>query len=333
MSLALLTSCSSSKVIVDNSGPDINHTDPNVSDYVSRYANIAVIEMQRTGIPASITLAQGIIESDYGRSRLATQANNHFGIKCHSDWKGRKIYHDDDRRNECFRSYGKAEDSYTDHSDFIRNGSRYRFLFDLSPDDYKGWARGLKTAGYATNPKYANMLITMIEKNDLFLYDQHAMGKRITQRDIRKPVEQIVGETGRSAGNRVGTDNFVIKSAHNRILERNRIQYIIVRKGDSYESLAKEFDLLSWELFRYNDLEDGMELYEGQLLYLQPKRLKAEAGNDFHTIKEGETMYSVSQLYGIRLRTLYERNRLDEAVEPPVGSELWLRKTRPEGLR
>ena len=331
--LFLLSSCRSSRVAQSGSLPQIEHTDRDVARYVEQFGAMAVSEMQRTGVPASITLAQGIIESDYGRSRLAREANNHFGIKCHSDWKGKKIYHDDDRRRECFRKYDNPEDSYTDHSDFLKNGSRYRSLFTLAPDDYKGWARGLKKAGYATNPKYAGMLIDMIEKNRLYLYDQHSMGRKVTDRpsggsskpaevnDNKLPVQQ--GDPG----------NVVLNSTRNRIQERNRIQYIIVKEGDTYRSLAEDFDLLSWELFRYNDLDDDQEIYPGQLLYLQPKRMKAEAGNDYHRVREGDTMYSVSQQYGIRLKILYELNRMDPGTEPSVGDELWLRRTRPEGLR
>lgn len=333
IALLVLSSCRSSKMAVNQPLPDIKHDNRDVAAYVGKFGHIAVSEMQRTGVPASITLAQGIIESDYGRSRLAREANNHFGIKCHNDWKGRRIYHDDDRRDECFRSYGRAEDSYLDHSDFLRGGSRYSFLFDLAPDDYKGWARGLKKAGYATNPKYAGMLIDMIEENKLYLYDRQATGRRIPVKEINTRVEEDNSTVRESAERPAGIDDFRVTLSKNRIMERNRIQYIIVGEGDSFESLAEEFDLLSWELFRYNDLDDSMSLYPGQVLYIQPKRLKADVGNDFHTVKEGETMYTISQLYGIRLKTLYERNSIEPGSEPPVGSELWLRKTRPEGLR
>ncbi|MDZ7738573.1 MAG: glucosaminidase domain-containing protein [Bacteroidales bacterium] len=292
-------------------------------------------EMRRTGVPASITLAQGIIESDYGRSRLAREANNHFGIKCHNGWKGRKIYHDDDRRNECFRSYKQVSESYYDHSDFLRQGSRYSFLFDLKPDDYKGWARGLKSAGYATNPRYARMLIDMISENNLHIYDQIALSNRdldnvkgVAEMDISVDDEDI---KKLKEGNINSDEEFIIEKK-SRVKTRNRIKYIRVRENDTFESLIEEFDLLRWELYRYNDLDEGDELYEGQILYLQPKRKKAAAGNDFHILKEGETMYDVSQLYGIRLKALYSNNRMEPGYEPPAGTELWLRKLKPEGL-
>ena len=329
----IFSSCKSSKVAVNQPMSVIDHENKDVAAYVKKYATISVSEMQRTGIPASITLAQGIIESDYGRSRLAREANNHFGIKCHRDWTGRTIYHDDDRRNECFRSYKRAEDSYLDHSDFLTNGSRYDFLFDLKSDDYKSWAKGLKKAGYATNPKYAGMLIDMIEENELYLYDRMAMGKKVSSNLVSSPVEETVILDNTNDDTDGSIDNFRVTSSPNRKGEKNRIQYIIVREGDTFDSLAEEFDLLSWELARYNDLDGDIELTPGQLLYLQPKRLKAEPGNEFHTLAGGETMHSVSQLYGIKLRTLYERNKLDPGTEPPPGTELWLRKTKPDGIR
>src|SRR6056297_822635 len=172
----LLSSCHSSRRAQTVVVPE--HKDASLRNYINKYAELAMREMRRTGVPASITLAQGIIESDYGRSRLAREANNHFGIKCHNGWKGRKIYHDDDKRNEFFRSYKQVSESYYDHSDFLRQGSRYSFLFDLKPDDYKSWARGLKSAGYVTNPRYAGMLIDMISNNNLHIYDQIALSNR-----------------------------------------------------------------------------------------------------------------------------------------------------------
>jgi len=314
----LLSSCHSSRNISSTNLPD-THYDRFVAVYVSRYADQAMSEMQRTGVPASITLAQGMIESDYGRSRLATEANNHFGIKCHSDWQGGKIYHDDDRRRECFRKYNRVEDSFLDHSDFLMNGTRYSFLFDLPPDDYKEWARGLKKAGYATNPKYASMLINMIEENMLYLYDRQSLGREERVREVR--VEEP--ETN---------DELVIASSGIRVGEKNRIQYIVINENDTYESIIEEFGLMSWELFRYNDLDDEAEPVPGQIIYLQPKRNRAEVGNDYHIVKEGETMHSISQKYGIKLKVLYEKNHILINREPVIGTELWLRRTKPEGL-
>lgn len=327
--ILVMASCKSTRITTSSSttAPGIDAT---VAAYLKEYSDLAISEMKRTGVPASITLAQGIIESDYGRSRLATEANNHFGIKCHSDWKGRKIYHDDDRRNECFRKYNRVEESYFDHSDFLKNGSRYSSLFELRVSDYKGWAKGLKKAGYATNPKYAVMLINLIEENGLYIYDNAKYTSGGSNERRSDPVKEIKVENLKEDSDDI--DNFVVR-ADSRILSNNRIQYILIREGDTYQSLTNKFDLLSWEIIRYNELDDNAELVPGQMIYLQPKRNKAEAGNDYHTLKDGETMYRVSQQYGIKLKILYEKNRLEYGTEPPVGTELWLRKVMPEGLR
>jgi LysM repeat protein len=314
-------------------------SDRDIANYIDTYSDLAMSEMRRTGVPASITLAQAVIESDYGRSRLAREANNHFGIKCHNEWKGPTIYHHDDRRNECFRKYRQVSESYKDHSDFLRQGSRYNFLFGLGRDDYKAWARGLKRAGYATNPRYDRMLIDMIEKNNLHVFDEMVIsgGDRLRNEiDIAADMDDMSGpgrmevENNRSFDD-VIDDNFIV-SRESRIKLRNRIEYITVSEDDTFDSLAEEFELLRWELYRYNDLDDDARLYPGQLLYLQPKRNRAEAGNDYHIIKEGETMYSISQQYGIKLKVLYEKNRMEPGYEPPPGTELWLRKLKPEGL-
>lgn len=328
--LFLLVSCSSSRYGSSDIA-SINHSNRNVETYTSLYADKAVSEMQRTGIPASITLAQGIIESDYGRSRLATKANNHFGIKCHSSWKGKKIYHDDDRRNECFRSYSSADESFRDHSDFLVVGSRYDFLFNLRQDDYKAWAKGLKKAGYATNPKYASMLIRTIDENQLYLYDRLSSVTSAKSNIKEKKIVSDVDPERSSRGEVEKSAEFVVRKS-SRLKLRNRIEYILVKEGDTYKSLAMEFDLLSWELFRYNDLPDDAALVPGQLLYLQPKRNKAEHGNDYHIIKEGETMFMISQLYGIKLKLLYEKNHLVPGRIVDPGTELWLRNIKPEGL-
>jgi len=311
------------------------HREPNMKEYINKYSLLAMSEMKRSGVPASITLAQGIIESDYGRSRLAREANNHFGIKCHNGWTGRKIFHDDDKRNECFRKYNNADESYIDHSDFLMRGSRYRFLFSLRPGDYRSWARGLKKAGYATNPRYADMLIDMIEKNDLHVYDEMVFsGKDISR------IYAGSNDTGNTDSysterdfdsNEPGIDNFII-SRKSRVEVRNRIEYIRVREGDTFSSLQEEFDLLGWELRMYNELDERDGIQVGRLLYLQPKRSKAARGNDFHIVKEGETMYSISQLYGIKLKALYKKNRMEPGYEPLPGTELWLRKLKPKGL-
>lgn len=290
---------------------------------------MAISEMRRTGVPASITLAQGIIESDYGRSSLVTNANNHFGIKCHSDWTGDTYFHNDDTRNECFRKYKNPKDSFRDHSDFLVSGPRYDFLFDLKPTDYKAWAVGLKKAGYATNPDYAEMLIKKIEELGLFNYDVNS-----TVSEAGKVVETVKEDTiqGNEEATVVqiqDTGNSAKPSGYSRILVRNRISYIIVKEGDTFKSLLDEFQLLRWELQKYNDLGPDFSIEPGQLLYLQPKRNFADAGNDYHIVKEGETIYQISQLYGIKLIKLQEMNRMDVGIEPVAGQKIWLRSIKP----
>ncbi len=300
-------------------------------DYIEAYKDLAISEMRRTGIPASITLAQGMIESDYGRSRLATEANNHFGIKCHSDWTGPTIRHHDDRRNECFRKYRKPEESYYDHSDFLTTTSRYRFLFDLDGKDYKGWAKGLKKAGYATNPDYANMLIRKIEENELWRYDigsNSYSGKSSQPGNIKETDNEAVSRlTDNSA--RINNDNFVIPGHVSRIKENNRIQYIITIENDTRETIENEFKLLKWELSKYNELDNDFKVVPGMILYMQPKRDKAEAGKVTHVVASGDSMYSISQKYGIKLKKLYEMNRMEEGSEPKEGEKLWLRSMKP----
>ncbi len=276
------------------------------AEYIEIYKNLAIKEMKRTGIPASITLAQGILESGDGNSRLATKANNHFGIKCH-DWTGKKIRHDDDKKRECFRKYESVYESYRDHSDFLTSKSRYASLFDLDPTDYKKWAKGLKKAGYATSPTYAKALITIIEENQLYLYDQDV---KIKKDDIHYAREEKTG----------------INNNKRLICEKNRIKYIVAKQSDSYKDLTEELNLLPWELAKYNELPENFNIQEGQTLYIQPKRSKASLGNNIHIVKEGETMYSISQLYGIKLTKLYWRNRMAEGTEPEIGQEIHLRK-------
>jgi len=299
-------------------------------EYIDRYSAIAMSEMRRTGVPASITLAQGIIESGNGKSRLAVEGNNHFGIKCHNDWTGPTIRHHDDRRNECFRKYRNAEESFMDHSDFLRNTPRYRFLFDLDPTDYKGWAKGLKRAGYATNSDYDGMIIRKIEEYGLYEFD-----RLVISGNSRKPDKTL--RNGKAADQPAVTGNEYgrmksereITDADNRVKEKNRIKYIIVNEGDTKASIEKEQNLLRWELSRYNELPENFEVTPGQILYLQPKRNKAEFGKEYHVVAEGETMYSISQLYGIKVEKLYIMNRMDKGTEPEAGTKLWLRRIRP----
>jgi LysM repeat protein len=324
--LILLSSCRSTRPTVVPAAEEAS-----AGAYIERYKNLAISEMRRTGIPASITLAQGMIESDFGRSSLAREANNHFGIKCHNDWTGPAITHHDERRNECFRKYRRPEESYYDHSDFLRTGSRYTSLFDLSPTDYKGWARGLKKAGYATNPDYANMLIRKIEENNLYYFDS---GYTAIQKPGVTPGQPNNDTIDPVIQNQVydrpiSNGNFAVTAVAPRIMENNRIQFIVVKDGESKEKIENEFQLLNWELAKYNELKSDFIPVAGQMLYLQPKRDKAESGNETHSAIEGDTLYAISQKYGVKLKKLYEYNRMTEGNEPVAGQEIWLRTMKP----
>ena len=296
-------------------------------EYIDKYKDLAIKEMKRSGVPASITLAQGILESNNGNSRLARKGNNHFGIKCHT-WQGRKIYHDDDARNECFRRYKSAFQSYEDHSDFLRTAARYDFLFDLELTDYKSWALGLNKAGYATNPQYGPILIKLIEENQLFLYDGKIRKKDI--KTLSNTNEQ--SESGQSQlttpgnnGNLDDVDNFIIQIEERKKYQRNGIDYIIVKPGDNIQDLSEALEMMPWELYRYNDLPREVKISADQELYTQPKRNKANKGSENHIVNEGETMHAISQMYGIKLKKLYQMNLMNDGEEPSPGQKLWLR--------
>lgn len=283
-------------------------------EYIKSFSELAMREMARVGIPASITLAQGCLESNNGNSTLATKGNNHFGIKCH-DWTGKKIYHDDDKRHECFRSYPSAYESYMDHSLFLTTKSRYASLFELSVHDYRGWAKGLKAAGYATANNYATLLIRIIEENELFKYDLLV-------------IEGSMGD---------GTDTTYNQSGHGHhttrtVLLNNKIEYVLSEPGDTPESLREELGLYKNEIYRYNDLYKGAKLATGSIIYLQPKRAKAAPGNEIHRVEAGQTMYDISQLYGVKLKHLYRKNHLMEGEQPLEDTEIYLRKKKREPL-
>lgn len=286
-------------------------------EYINKYKDIAIFQMKTQGVPASIILAQGLLESDNGNSPLAVKANNHFGIKCHKSWSGATMYMDDDAKNECFRKYSNPQKSYNDHSDFLRGARRYSSLFDLEPTDYKGWAYGLKKSGYATNPHYAEMLIKIIEDNNLYIYD--------------KGIAVEVESPTKGMGDLIDIDHFVIDmNKHRKVYTRNRIKYIIVKKGDDYAKLTKELELLPWQLAKYNEISKDSSLKEGQEIYIQPKRCRAEVNHSTYVVEKGETMYSISQMYGIKLKSLYRKNRMKIGEEPEVGQVIQLRKRKPQ---
>ena len=270
--------------------------------YINNYKDVAIEQMKRWKIPASITLAQGLLESGAGKSYLATHANNHFGIKCHN-WTGKTVYQDDDARHECFRAYHSAFDSYEDHSRFLTSGQRYRSLFSLKITDYRGWARGLKAAGYATNPRYANQLIDIIELYKLYEYD-----------------------------NAKGYDKFIVGMEKNTTIERaikmfNKNYYVIAKTGDTFRSLGKELGVSYKKLAVYNERDKNDVLEAGEVVWLKKKR--SNAPKDYkdrrHYVRAGESMYSISQHYGIRLKSLYKLNHLKPDYQIQVGDELRVR--------
>ena len=268
--------------------------------YIQKYCNIAMREMNDYGIPASITLAQGILESAAGTSRLAVQANNHFGIKCHNDWSGEKIYHDDDKRNECFRKYERAEESFIDHSQFLKDRPRYSFLFELDKTDYKAWAKGLKQAGYATDPNYPNRLITLIEKYELYKYDKESF-------------------TSKEEG---------VKTPAKTVKEKNEsgLKYVYVQKGESYYTIAVKYNIPFGLIYSYNDVDrKTRQPEEGTVVYLQKKKKKITWGDGLHVVKKGESMHDISQKYGIRLHGLYDLNNMPYDAKAEVGQLLKLR--------
>lgn len=287
--------------------------------YINKFKDLAIEEMSRTGIPASITMAQAILESNNGNSTLAVKAKNHFGIKCHSTWNGKSIRHDDDKRNECFRKYEDDIDSYKDHSDFLINGSRYDFLFEYKTNDYTSWAKGLKKAGYATSKTYATSLIKIIEDYQLYQLDQGVYTIKNYENKKHKNVE-IASD-----------DEFVIDIYDRRkVYQRNRIDYIIAREDDTFEDLARELEMMPWQFRKYNDVPKDYKISEGEVLFLQPKRLKAEKGNEYHILEEGQNMQYISQRYGVKLSSLYKKNLLEPGSEPEPGTKILLRKVKEE---
>lgn len=287
-------------------------------EYIDKYKEIAINKMIEYKIPASITLAQGILESGNGNSKLARRANNHFGIKCHADWTGRTFYYDDDERGECFRRYKNPEESFRDHSLFLTTRDRYAHLFKYKIDDYKKWAHGLKKAGYATNPKYPGLLIRIIEENKLYIYDDEALAQYNPKHPVRKSGEKYY---------LVNADDFnaVEEGGYGRnIYLNNKKKFIIAREGDSFESIADEFNMYAWQIYKYNDLEKSDHIKAGQMLYLQRKKARSKVYK-FHLVEKDETMYGISQKYGIRLNKLYKHNEIPEGTEPKTGTRLKLR--------
>ncbi|MCH8905267.1 MAG: LysM peptidoglycan-binding domain-containing protein [Bacteroidetes bacterium] len=271
-----------------------------VAEYIDQYNQLAMQEMKRVGIPASITLAQGILESGFGNSELTKVAKNHFGIKCHNMWTGPKYFMDDDERNECFRKYTSANQSFIDHSNFLAQGRRYAFLFELEITDYKGWANGLKKAGYATNPKYPELLTQLISEHELYVF-------------AIKSVDEYVA------------DPFIA------VFEHNRIRTIITGNNDTPLKIANRYQIRLNRILKYNDLEQDAPLKTKQRFYLQPKRRVTY--QKLHYVEQGETMYSISQRFGVKLKLLLKRNLIKSGAEPLEGEKIYLNRRRKDAIK
>jgi len=270
----------------------------NRKEFIHKYKYIAISEMQRTGIPASISLAQAILESSCGRSYLARKANNYFGIKCH-DWRGRTIYQDDDEEDECFRKYKHVEDSWKDHSEFLCTHDRYRGLFRLDIQDYKGWARGLKAAGYATASDYSLRLIKIIEDEKLYKFDSQ---KQLSKRDFKHSTNPY----------------------YNREEIINGVPCLEIKEGDSLKAIALAYNIKISKLLYYNE-KSSLNLNVGDIIFLKKKKRRAARGYDFHRIKPGDSLYSISQNYGVRLKKIILYNNIGPNTVMTLGNKIYLR--------
>ena len=296
-------------------------------EYILNYKDIAMREMREYRIPASITLAQGLLESGAGNSALAREANNHFGIKCHKGWEGKTYIMDDDAKNECFRKYKNAEDSFRDHSEFLATRSRYAALFELEITDYEGWAKGLKAAGYATNPKYAQLLIDRIELYDLAKYDRIVLGLEgdDNQLPVVAPEDELI-ELAYSPTDR-SMFELVDMTANKRfIYENNRVRFVFAKEGETPESLAAEMGVDYKCFCEYNLLRrpDEMVFHSGDVVYLA----KLRGGNwraKEHIVEEGETLRDVALRYAVRPNKLARKNGLEPDAQLQAGQAIWLR--------
>lgn len=297
-----------------------------IQDYINQFKEIAIAEMQRTGVPAAIKLAQGIHETGAGTSNLVVRSNNHFGIKCKTEWQGEKVYHDDDARGECFRKYDDPAISYKDHSDFLKNRAHYASLFQLDPTDYEAWAYGLKKAGYATNPKYPQILIKLIRDYNLQDYTMIALGRK--QLEANSP--QWV-KNSESTDMALGTSAEVVNKPKitypEGVFKINDTKVIFIQKGTSYLKIAEENNVSLARLLDFNDMKDGDVALEDGLLFLQRKRKTGAA--ETHTVAPGETLYDIAQGEGIRLESLLQYNYLTPNVQPEAGEKLYLTASAP----
>lgn len=275
---------------------------PSYEKYIKTYSDLAVQHQKKYKIPASITLAQGLLESGAGQSSLARKSNNHFGIKCHSDWRGGRVYHNDDLRGECFRKYKRVEDSYEDHAKFLQR-SRYDRLFQLKITDYKGWARGLQKCGYATDRAYANKLIKVIEDYELYRYDSGKVQK-LSRRE---------------------RENLKFPKLNYTIYKTFGLLYVYAKENDSFDQIAQNLDFKVKDLKKFNEVPEDFPLQKGDIVYLEKKKKKADKPNYDHVVQIGESMHSIAQKYGMQIKSLYKMNKKDKDYIPEEGDVLKLR--------
>lgn len=340
-------------VLIANRNSFAQQLDPVIVAYITTYKELAIEEMQRTGIPASIKLAQGIHETSAGQSDLVKRSNNHFGLKCKSEWKGMTVKHTDDAPNECFRKYESSKDSYKDQSDYLKKSPRYAELFELDPTDYKGWAFGLKKAGYATNPKYSQVLIKLIEEYDLQDYTMIALGKlkpgqeTLAKTDVKneekkseiilpdKPVvmptepEVVVVATKKPSSNTESKQPVAeVKPDYPEgEFKINETRVIYAKKGTSFLAIAQKYNVPLGLIFEFNEMKVQEAVEKDQLIYIMRKR---KIGlNEQHVVKPGETLADIAQTEAMRIESLYEYNFLQPGMKPAVGSVLYLRTKAP----
>ena len=275
---------------------------PSYEKYIKTYSALAIEQQKKYKIPASITLAQGLLESGSGQSDLARRSNNHFGIKCHSDWRGGRVYHDDDLRGECFRKYKRVEDSYEDHSKFLKR-SRYDQLFRLKITDYKGWARGLQKCGYATDRAYANKLIKVVEDYELYRFDSGKEHKPTREERKQRKYPAVKYTIYRTYG----------------------LLYVYAKDNDSFDQIARNLDFSVRDLKKFNEVPEDFPLQKGDIVYLEKKKKKADKPNYDHVVQIGESMHSIAQKYGIQIKSLYKMNKKDKDYIPEEGDVLKLR--------
>ncbi len=298
-----------------------------IEEYVDQFKDIAMNEMRRSGIPAAITLAQGILESENGNSELVKKSNNHFGIKCKSNWTGESVTHDDDANGECFRAYSNAGDSYRDHSDFLKANQRYASLFRLDPTDYAGWARGLKKAGYATNPRYPELLVKYIEQNNLQQYSLVVLNKlpetdvaaQISAANENKITPQI---TASQAKPLPSVQDAVLSPDPGKVISINNIKCTYAKNGTSLLAIANVHNISLSKLMEFNEMKEDGLLGKDQYIFLAKKAKNGD--QDFYTVQSKETLNDIAQLTGVQLKYILEYNGLNEAAKLNPGTKILL---------